>query len=991
MRPSRHRTRKHWLFSRPAGRVRAWLVPLAGLLALATTTGTIAAVTPAAAAGAGCTVTYTANSWDTGFTTDITLRNEGDPITSWTLTWTFLDGQRVSNGWNGTFTQAAGSAVVSVHNADWNGSLGTGGTANFGFQGTKGAANRPPTDFAVNGTPCTGPNVAPTVSLTSPAANATFTAPATVPLAATAADSDGTIAKVDFFVDTQLVATDTAAPFQGSWTNVPAGQYSLTARATDNRGAVATSAATSIKVIAGPTILASPATVSVRQGSTNTFAVSLASQPTASVSVAVARTSGSASLTAAPATLTFTTANWNTPQNVTVSSAATGGAFGTATFAATATGFLSATVTANEVSATSTDYTMAFLDEYNKIKDPASGYFRRVGNLLVPYHAVETLIVEAPDYGHETTSEAYSYYLWLEATFGRISGNWQPFNDAWSSLETFAIPSAADQPTTSAYNPAAPATYAAEFPQPSGYPSQLISSVPVGQDPLAGELRTTYGNSNIYGMHWLLDVDNKYGFGHCEDGTNTAPAFINTFQRGSQESVWETVTQPSCDTFKWGGPNGFLDLFTKDTSYAQQWKYTDAPDADARAIQVAYWAKTWAAAQNKSADVAAVVAKAAKMGDFLRYSMFDKYFKQIGNCTSATACPGATGRGSDLGLISWYYAWGGSLSTSGAWAWRIGDGAAHQGYQNPLAAFVLSTDPALKPLSPTAAGDWANGLDKELQFYQWLQSADGGIAGGATNSWEGSYSAPPAGTPTFYGMAYDPQPVYHDPGSNTWFGFQTWSMERVAEYYKVTGNAKAKAILDKWVPWALANTTVGTNGSFAVPSDMAWTGAPATWNPTTPAANTNLHVTVTSTGQDVGVAASLAKTLMYYASGSGNAAAKTTAEGLLNALLLHQDSIGISTPEVRTDYNRFDDTFNATTGQGVFIPASFTGKMPNGDPINTSSTFLSIRSWYTSDPAFSKVQTYLNGGAAPSFTYHRFWAQSEIATALAIHVDLFGG
>jgi hypothetical protein len=385
-----------------------------------------------------------------------------------------------------------------------------------------------------------------------------------------------------------------------------------------------------------------------------------------------------------------------------------------------------------------------------------------------------------------------------------------------------------------------------------------------------------------------------------------------------------------------------------------------------------------------------VVAKAAKMGDFLRYALFDKYFKQIGNCTSATACPGATGRGSDHGLISWYYAWGGSLSTSGAWAWRIGDGAAHQGYQNPLAAFVLANDAALKPLSPSAATDWAGSLDKQLQFYQWLQSADGGIAGGATNSWDGSYSAPPAGTPTFYGMAYDPQPVYHDPGSNTWFGFQTWSMERVAEYYKVTGNAKAKAILDKWVPWALANTTVGTGGAFQVPSDMAWTGAPATWNPTTPAANTNLHVTVTSRGQDVGVAASLAKTLMYYAAGSGNAAAKSTAEGLLNALILHQDGKGITTAETRTDYNRFDDAFNPTTGQGVFIPSTFAGKMPNGDPINPSSTFLSIRSWYTADPDFSKVQTYLNGGAAPSFTYHRFWAQAEIATAFAIHVDLFG-
>ena len=44
----------------------------------------------------------------------------------------------------------------------------------------------------------------------------------------------------------------------------------------------------------------------------------------------------------------------------------------------------------------------------------------------------------------------------------------------------------------------------------------------------------------------------------------------------------------------------------------------------------------------------------------------------------------------------------------------------------------------------------------------------------------------------------------------------------------------------------------------------------------------------------------------------------------------------------------------------------------------------------TSDPSFSKVQTYLNGGAAPTFTYHRFWAQSDAAMAQAVYGQLFG-
>src|SRR6202011_1364188 len=109
---------------------------------------------------------------------------------------------------------------------------------------------------------------------------------------------------------------------------------------------------------------------------------------------------------------------------------------------------------------------------------------------------------------------------------------------------------------------------------------------------------------------------------------------------------------------------------------------------------------------------------------------------------------------------------------------------------------------------------------RELQFYRWLQSSEGGIAGGATNSWAGRYATPPAGDATFYGMFYDFQPVYHDPPSNQWFGFQAWSMERVAEYYYVTGDATAKALLDKWVAWSSGHTTVNANGTYQIPNTL---------------------------------------------------------------------------------------------------------------------------------------------------------------------------
>ncbi|GGT51540.1 hypothetical protein GCM10010207_59850 [Streptomyces atratus] len=72
------------------------------------------------------------------------------------------------------------------------------------------------------------------------------------------------------------------------------------------------------------------------------------------------------------------------------------------------------------------------------------------------------------------------------------------------------------------------------------------------------------------------------------------PSFINTYQRGAQESVWETIPQPTTDPFKYGGPNGCLDLLVGDRNYAKQWKYTNAPDADARAVQAAAAPKTGA-------------------------------------------------------------------------------------------------------------------------------------------------------------------------------------------------------------------------------------------------------------------------------------------------------------------------------------------------------------------------------------------------------------
>ncbi|MFJ6701799.1 MULTISPECIES: glycoside hydrolase family 48 protein [unclassified Streptomyces] len=934
------------------------------------------------AATVQCSVDYRTNDWGTGFTADLTLTNRGsDAIDGWTLTYAYTGDQKLANGWNGVWSQSGGS--VTVRNASYNGTIAAGAAVSAGAQFSYTGANQAPAAFAVNGTTCTGAHQPPVTVLTSPVAGAVYTQGDTVPLAATAAAADGaTIGRMEFYDDTTLLGTDTSAPYTLPVTGLAVGGHSLVAKAYDNLGASASSAPVGITVAAGPAVVASPAQLGVRQGTTGSFAVSLSRQPAANVTVSVARTAGNTGLSvSAGSSLTFTPADWSTPQRVTVAADSSG--TGTATFTASASGWAGAAVTVTELAA-SKAYDARFLDLYGKITDPANGYFSPAG---VPYHAVETLIVEAPDQGHETTSEAYSYLLWLQAMYGKVTGDWSKFNGAWALMEKYMIPTHADQPTNSFYNAAEPATYAPELDTPNEYPARLDGSVPVGSDPIAAELKSAYGTDDVYGMHWLEDVDNVYGYGDtpgggCEAGPAAGgPSYINTFQRGAQESVWETVPQPTCDAFRYGGAHGYLDLFTGDSSYAKQWKYTDAPDADARAVQAAYWADVWAKAQGKGADVLATVGKAAKMGDYLRYAMYDKYFKKIGNCVGPATCAAGTGKDASDYLLSWYYAWGGATDTSAGWAWRIGSSHVHGGYQNPLAAYALSSYADLKPKSATGAADWGTSLTRQLEFYRWLQSSEGAIAGGATNSWQGRYASPPSGTPTFHGMYYDAQPVYHDPPSNQWFGFQAWSMERVAEYYQQTGNAAAKAVLDKWVAWALSQTTVNADGTYRIPSTLQWSGQPDTWNVSSPSSNSGLHVTVADYTNDVGVAAAYAKTLIYYAARSGDATAKSTAKALLDGMWSHyQDGLGIAVPETRADYNRFDDA--------VYVPNGWSGKMPNGDTVDPSSTFASLRSFYADDPAWSKVESYLAGGAAPVFTYHRFWAQADIALAMGSYAEL---
>lgn len=91
-------------------------------------------------------------------------------------------------------------------------------------------------------------NPPPTVSITAPASGTSLPAPATLTIAATAADANGTITKVEFYQGTTKLGEDTTAPYTYDWANVAAGSYSLTAKATDNDGNTTTSAPVTLEV-----------------------------------------------------------------------------------------------------------------------------------------------------------------------------------------------------------------------------------------------------------------------------------------------------------------------------------------------------------------------------------------------------------------------------------------------------------------------------------------------------------------------------------------------------------------------------------------------------------------------------------------------------------------------------------------------------------------------------------------------------------------------
>ncbi|MFR9798824.1 cellulose binding domain-containing protein [Streptomyces sp. MS06] len=141
---------------------RSVLLAVAGAAALLGSA--IVPVVTAQAAAPACTVDYSvAGQWDSGFQGAVQITNNAAPLSSWTLTFDFADGQEVTQGWNAEWSQSG--TTVTAANESWNGALGTGASVSAGFLASYSGANTAPTAFKLNGTSCNeepGPTPDPT-------------------------------------------------------------------------------------------------------------------------------------------------------------------------------------------------------------------------------------------------------------------------------------------------------------------------------------------------------------------------------------------------------------------------------------------------------------------------------------------------------------------------------------------------------------------------------------------------------------------------------------------------------------------------------------------------------------------------------------------------------------------------------------------------------------------------------------------------------------
>jgi beta-glucanase (GH16 family) len=129
--------------------------------------------------------------------------------------------------------------------------------------------------FINGGSPISGGNVNPTISITAPTEGQIFNVNDDITITADAADSDGTVSKVEFYEGSNLLGQDLTAPYSFVWNDVAAGTYLITAKVTDNNDAARNA---TVRIYVGQPVLTSiavsPNTATVEIEKTKQFIAS---------------------------------------------------------------------------------------------------------------------------------------------------------------------------------------------------------------------------------------------------------------------------------------------------------------------------------------------------------------------------------------------------------------------------------------------------------------------------------------------------------------------------------------------------------------------------------------------------------------------------------------------------------------------------------------------------------------------------------------------
>jgi len=245
-------------------------------------------VTPAASSSA-CSIVYTIlpqNS--TAFGGAITINNTGTTAwTSWTLTWTFANGQTISSIWNASEIQSG--AKVTLTNLSYNGSIPAGGSlTGIGFDGVwNGAANAVPTSFAINGSAC-GVATTPSFTIASSASSLSIAQGKSATDTITVTDVNGFAGNVTLAASglnglpggvtaafTPNPATGTSVLTLTAGSSAVAGSYTINITGTSGSLTSSASVGLTVNTAGSFTLAPSPATLQILPGSTATDTIAI--------------------------------------------------------------------------------------------------------------------------------------------------------------------------------------------------------------------------------------------------------------------------------------------------------------------------------------------------------------------------------------------------------------------------------------------------------------------------------------------------------------------------------------------------------------------------------------------------------------------------------------------------------------------------------------------------------------------------------------------